>query len=53
VGVRERLLHDGCTHDLDDRFTVSCYEATPDTHGTVSLLTDDEIEALKVYLRTL
>ncbi len=55
VGVRNHLLHDGSLYDLDERFHVDWENGyiTPDQHGFVSGLTEDEIEALNAYLRTL
>jgi hypothetical protein len=52
VGIRNDLLHDGCAYDLDERFGDAC-GALPDDHGLISRLNEDQIEALKAYLRTL
>ena len=52
VGVRDRLLHDGCYVDLHARFVGGC-RVWGDTHGSVSRLTSHEIEALEAYVRTL
>jgi hypothetical protein len=55
VGLRNHILHDGSLLDLDERFRVSWADGFLPTnaHGNVTALTDDEIEALKAYLRTL
>jgi len=51
VGARNDLLHDGCDADLDARFDGVCDGLA--THGDVTDLTPDEIDALKAFLRTL
>jgi hypothetical protein len=52
VGIRNRLLHDGCHLDLEERFSEAC-DVGPDSHGDLTRLTGEEIAGLEAYLRTL
>ena len=50
VGTRAPYLHDGCAPDLRARFGAC---GGGDKHGRTSQLSDDELDALIAFLRTL
>jgi len=48
---RAPFMHDGCADSIDARFDPAC--GGGDAHGQTSILTEDQLENLSAYLRSL